>query len=81
MKKARSVRVYQNGIPVWSVGIKNTRTGEKMTLEVTGATNEDATRKCNLLFGYKGNYQWTGTGPLYVPNPVNLPYYYEEEEG
>lgn len=79
MKKARSVRVYQNGIPVWSVGIKNTRTGEKINLEVTGATNEEATNKCTGLF-YNGAYQWTGTGPLYAPNPVNIPYYYEEEE-
>lgn len=60
-----SVRVYRNELPVWSVGMKNTRTGEKVNLEVTGATNEEATRKCIGLFGYKGDYQWTGTGPLY----------------
>lgn len=76
----KSVRVYQNGIPVWRVGMKSLRTGEKINLEVTGATNEEATFKCTSLFGYQGDYAWTGTGPLYAPNPVNIPYYYEEEE-
>ncbi len=45
--------------------MQNTRTGEKINLEVTGATNEEATHKCNSLFGYNGDYRWTGTGPLY----------------
>jgi len=60
-----SVRVYRNELPVWTVGMKNTRTGEKINLEVTGSTNEEATRKCTSLFGHNGDYQWTGTGPLY----------------
>ena len=75
MKKARSVRVYQIGIPVWRVGMKSLRTGEKINLEVTGATNEEATFKCTSLFG---DYAWTGTGPLYVV--PNIQYYYEEED-
>jgi len=60
-----SVRVYRNDLPVWEVGMKNARTGKKVNLEVTGATNEEATHKCIHLFGYKGDYIWTGTGPLY----------------
>ncbi len=58
------MRVYWNDLPVWKVGMKNARTGEKILLEVTGGTNEEATRKCTALFGYKGDYVWTGTGPL-----------------
>lgn len=60
-----SVRVYRDGMPVWSIGMKNARTGEKINLEVTGATNEAATNKCTGLFGYNGDYQWTGTSPVY----------------
>lgn len=58
-------RFYYKGIPVWDVVMKNTRTGEKMNLEVTGVTNEEATGKCSNLFNYDGIYQWMGTGPLY----------------
>ena len=61
----KTIRVYHNTLPVWTVNIKNNRTGEKISLEVTAATNEEATRKCTGLFGYNGDYQWTGTGPLY----------------
>lgn len=45
--------------------MKSAMSGEKISLEVTGATNEEATRKCTSLFGYNGDYQWAGTGPLY----------------
>jgi len=61
----KSIRIYRNGLPVWTVGMKNSRTGEKISLEVSAATNEEATQKCTPLFGYNGDYKWTGTGPLY----------------
>lgn len=61
-----SIRVYRNELPVWTVGLKNKRTGEKIELEVTGVTNEEATMKCKQLFGLNGDYQWIGTGPLYI---------------
>lgn len=59
------MRIYMNELPVWVVGMKSNRTGKEITLEVTAKTNEDATRKCTELFGHKGDYVWSGTGPLY----------------
>ncbi len=64
-ERGRIMRVYKNGQPVWKVDMRNARTGEEISLEVTGNTNEEATRKCTALFGYKGDYIWLGTGPLY----------------
>lgn len=61
----KTIRVYRNNLPVWTVSMKNSRTGEKISLEVSAATNEEATGKCRGLFGYNNDYQWTGTGPLY----------------
>ena len=60
------IRLYKNGVPVWRVSCRNTRTGEEVELEVTANTNEEATHKCCGLFGYRGDYTWTGTGPIYV---------------
>lgn len=61
----KSTRVYRNNLPVWTVDMKNSRTGEKISLEVTAATNEEAIVKCRGLFGYNGDYEWIGTSPLY----------------
>ncbi|HZJ68504.1 MAG TPA: hypothetical protein VFD28_00655 [Candidatus Eisenbacteria bacterium] len=56
-------RVYLNEIPVWTVSLKNKRTGKTVDLEITARNNEEATQKCSSLYS---DYQWTGTGPLYV---------------
>ena len=47
-------RAYRNGLPVWVIGLQSELTGNKIELEVTAETNEEATRKCTNLLGYKG---------------------------
>lgn len=56
---------------LYEVGMKNRKTGERLTLIVRGYDVDDATRRVtNGLFGYMGPYIWTGSGP-----------HYEEKEG
>ena len=57
-------RIYRNGLPVWVIGLQSKLiAGNKIDLEVTAKTNEDATRKCVELLG---DYEWLGTRPLYL---------------
>jgi hypothetical protein len=54
---------------LYSVGVRNKRTGERFSLDVWADTNEHATSKLlNSLIGIDKPYAWTGTGPVYVDN-------------
>lgn len=56
---------------LYSIGMKDSRTGEKIHLRVWGKNVDDATNKItSALLGYRGEYVWTGSGPLYENNEV-----------
>ena len=56
---------------LYSVGVKNKRTGERFSLDVWADTNEHATAKLlDSLIGIDKPYAWTGTGPVYVDNRI-----------
>lgn len=56
---------------LYSIGMKDSRTGEKMCLRVWGKNVNDATAKItSALFGYHGEYVWSGSGPLYENNEI-----------
>ena len=56
---------------LYSVGVKNKRTGETLNLEVWGESNMQATGKLlGSLIGIDKPYAWTGTNPIYVNNEV-----------
>ena len=56
---------------LYSVGIKNKRTGERLNVEVWGERNEQATAKLlNSLIGIDKPYAWTGTSPVYIDNKL-----------
>jgi len=52
----------------WDVGLRHKATGEKLSLIVWAATNEEATHKLNGVYGPDCEYTWTGTGPIYENN-------------
>ncbi len=44
---------------------------KKIHLRVWAKDSTEATRKVtNALFGYKGEYRWIGTGPIYENNKL-----------
>ena len=56
---------------LYSVGMKDKRTGEKINLRIWAQNTDDATHKVtNALFGAYGEYSWTGSGPLYENNKL-----------
>ena len=53
------------------IGMKDRRTGDKINLRVWGENVVAATNKItSALFGYHGEYVWTGSGPLHETNEV-----------
>lgn len=55
----------------FSVGIRHKITGEKLHLDVWAQNVDEATHKlCGVLIGYRCEYEWTGSGPLYENNQV-----------
>ncbi len=56
---------------LYEVGLKDKRTGEKLNLRIWAENTDVATHKItNALFGINGEYQWTGSGPLYEKNQL-----------
>ena len=56
---------------LYSVGMVDQQTGEKVNIKVWAETTDKATHKLtSALFGAYGPYRWTGTGPLYENNKV-----------
>lgn len=56
---------------LYSVGLKDMRTGEKLKLRIWAENTDAATHKItSALFGINGEYQWTGSGPLYENNEL-----------
>lgn len=56
---------------LYSVGMKDKRTGEKINLRIWAQNTDEATHKVtNALFGAYGEYSWTGSGPLYENNEL-----------
>ena len=56
---------------LWRVSMKHKETGEKVDLMVWAETNEAATHKIvNAIGGYKGEYSWRGTSPIYKNNEL-----------
>ena len=56
---------------LYSVGMRDNRTDEKIHLRVWAKDSTEATSKVtNALFGYKGEYRWIGTGPIYENNKL-----------
>ena len=56
---------------LYSVGMRDNRTNEKIHLRVWAKDSTEATSKVtNALFGYKGEYRWIGTGPIYENNKL-----------
>lgn len=53
----------------FQVSLRHKTTGEKLNLEVWAESNEAATHKLiGSLIGYRCEYEWTGTDPLYENN-------------
>lgn len=56
---------------LYSVGMVDRETGEKVKLKIWAKNTEAATHKItNALFGAYGPYRWTGTGPIYRSNEL-----------
>lgn len=56
---------------LYTVGLKDRRTGENLDLRIWAETTDAATHKItNALFGACGEYVWRGTGPLYENNKL-----------
>ena len=56
---------------LYSVGMRDNRTDEKMDLRVWAKDSTEATRKVTkALFGYNGEYRWIGTGLIYENNMI-----------
>ena len=56
---------------LYSVGMKDKRTGEKINLRIWAKDTGEATRKvCGTLIGPYCEYVWTGSGPLYANNEL-----------
>lgn len=56
---------------LFSVGIKDKRTGEKTNLRIWAKNVDEATSKiCGVLLGFDTEYAWTGSGPVYGNNEV-----------
>lgn len=61
---------------LYTVGMKDKRTGEKINLRIWAANTDEATGKVTgALFGMYGEYVWTGSGPVYEDNKL-----FEREE-
>ncbi len=67
MKGSETVKT----VYLYSVGVINKRTGDKMNVEVWAENNDEATHKLtDALFGADGSYRWAGTGPVYENNQI-----------
>lgn len=56
---------------LFSVGIKDKRTGEKTNLRIWAKNVDEATSKiCGVLLGFDTEYIWTGSGPVHENNEV-----------
>lgn len=50
---------------LYSVGIRDRETDEKISLKVWATNCDEATNKCIDIINYNACYRWTGTGPIY----------------
>lgn len=56
---------------LYSIGMKDKRTGEKINLRIWAKNTDEATHKvCGILLGAYCEYIWTGSGPLYENNEL-----------
>lgn len=54
---------------LFGVSVKHKRTGEKIALYVWAKNVDDATHSlCGSLIGYKCEYEWCGSSPVYENN-------------
>ena len=56
---------------LYTVGIKEKKTGETLKLQVWAKNADEATHKLTgSLIGYPCQYYWTGTSPVYEDNKI-----------
>ena len=56
---------------LYEVGLRDKKTGEKIKLRVWAFDTTEATRKvATALFGFGGEYAWTGSGPIFENNCI-----------
>ena len=56
---------------LYSVGMEDRETGERLNLKVWAENTDATTHKItNALFGAYGPYRWTGSGPIYRNNEL-----------
>ena len=56
---------------LYGVGMKHKATGEKLDLMVWAENVDEATHKVTgAIGGYRGEYAWTGSGPIYENNQL-----------
>ena len=56
---------------LYSVGIQDKKTGEKIKLQVWALNTDEATVKlASSLIGYHCQYRWIGTSPVYENNKI-----------
>lgn len=55
-------------VNLYRVGMVHKKTNEKVSLQVWAGHVDEATHKCNFLFGPDGQYRWTGSGPVHDEN-------------
>ena len=56
---------------LYSVGMVDEETGEKLNLKVWAENTDAATHKLtHALFGAYGPYRWAGSGPIYQHNEL-----------
>ena len=56
---------------LYSVGIRHKKTGERTKLFIWAENVDKATHcLCGTLIGYKCEYEWTGTSPVYEKNEL-----------
>lgn len=56
---------------LFNVSIKHKNTGERIRLSVWAKNVDDATHNlCGSLIGYKCEYEWCGSSPVYENNEI-----------
>ena len=50
---------------LFSVGMRDNSTDEKIYLKVWAETGDEATKKCTVLFKWDACYRWIGTGAVH----------------
>lgn len=56
---------------LYEVSLRHVKTGERITLQVWAENTDAATDGLvDVLIGYRCEYEWRGTGPVYKDNKL-----------